>query len=246
MAPTPNVQRVVDEITARWPGLLRFEFYNRRHIGNNPLRRWSQHAGSEPARGWYGNAVDIFDPADSWDSLLLDDVNAFLSLSRSRLHVNELLWRVKAHHNHIHTSTWPKMRDVPWYRPPPKGKLVTVGKDGTISDTFATDDQLEDIVLKKGDSSDLVAWYQALLNSAGRVPPLTVDGDFGSATESAVKWYQAHLKEGQTGMIDGPLAAKLSSFSNSKDGRYAPIDHGPHGGLALPVDVRLTEIPSTQ
>jgi hypothetical protein len=219
MVATPNTQQVADRLEAKFPNMLRFEFFNRRHIGSNPLRRWSQHAGNQPERGWYGNAGDIFAPTP-----VLDLVYAYLNNRRSELRIRTLLWRVKDHYDHIHYDTWPMMKDNWWYRPPPKGTLITIEQDGSVHNTFATDEE-GDIVLRLGDNNELVRWYQALLNHAGVDPPVVVDGAFGKKTEAAVKQYQGTLKLEQDGMINGTLAGKLSSFSNSKDGRYATKDH---------------------
>jgi hypothetical protein len=139
MVATPNVQTIIDRLRLAYPDRLRFGTYNRRHIGSNPLRPWSQHAGSEPAKAYWGNAVDIHDPADGYDSALLDEVYAFLNANREALRIRVLLWRVKNHHDHVHVDTWKKMADQPWYRPPPKGPLVTIDEDGTEHDTFEED-----------------------------------------------------------------------------------------------------------
>lgn len=139
MAPTPNIQRIVNRLNLMWPGQLRFEYYNRRHIGNNPLRRWSQHAGSEPDRAWYGNAADVFDPKDSYDSRILNEVHAYLDANRTELRIRTLLWRVKNHWNHIHVDTYPKLADAAWRQPPPKGPVVTFNEAGEKLDTYEDD-----------------------------------------------------------------------------------------------------------
>jgi hypothetical protein len=180
-----------------WPGQLRYQFYNRRHIGNNPLKRWSQHAGSEPAQGWYGNAVDIFDPTDSYDSSLLDEVHAFLQTNRAQFRIRVILWRVASHHDHIHVDTWPKMADEWWRRPPPSGPVLTVEPDGTRHDTYATnqtpkEEDMPFLPLKLGDGmgdrefkrSDVAA-IQAMINRAYQAG-LETDGIYGDATASAV------------------------------------------------------------
>ncbi len=158
MTATPAIETIVAELVApAFPG-LRFQFYNPRHIGGNPLRRWSQHAGSEPERGWYGNAVDIFG-----DTATLDAAAHYLETHRTRLRIRVILWRVKSHYDHIHCDTWPMMKDSPWYRPPAKGgKLVTWLDDAkTEADTF---DVEEDIVLKEGDDGFAVQKVQKALN----------------------------------------------------------------------------------
>lgn len=74
----------------------------------------------------------------------------------------------------------------------------------------------EDVVLKRGDQGPLVLWYQAMLNYAGA--DLVKDGDFGPATEAAVKVEQKEQGVPQTGQIDGTLAGFLASFSRRTSG----------------------------
>lgn len=198
--PTPNIKRMVDRLNLMWPGQLRFEYYSRRHIGRNPLRPWSQHAGSEPARDWYGNAADIFDPRDAVDSDLLDEIFLFLNANRSPFRIRTLLWTKrtghKNHRNHIHVDTWPKMADEWWRRPPPSGPVLTVETDGTRYDTYATDKpeeaDLPFLPLKRGDGtgdrefkrSDVAA-IQAMINRAYD-ETLETDGIYGDKTADAI------------------------------------------------------------
>ncbi len=139
MAATPNCQVVEAAVLVRFPD-AQFGRFNCRHIGSNPLRSWSQHAGSEPARKYFGNALDIthkdfgytVTPAHTaW----LRQVYGFLD---SFTIVDQLLGPGDAGHaNHVHVSTWPKMKSSPWYRPPCKGgDLVVINEDGTTGDTF--------------------------------------------------------------------------------------------------------------
>ena len=194
--PTPAVQRVRRELEARFPG-LRFEFNNCRHIGRNPLKPWSQHAGSEPKRGWYGNAGDVFDPENPYGSPLLDRVAAWLKANEERLGIRVILWRVKNHFDHIHFDTWPMMFDKWWYTPPCKGgALRTVLKDGTKSDTFALDDTEDEMeYVQIGDTGLTVKKIQKAINGYRKqfqptLPLLEVDGDFGPLTREAVDLYQ--------------------------------------------------------
>jgi hypothetical protein len=55
-------------------------------------------------------------------------------------------------------------------------------------------------VLAKGSKGDLVVWAQQHLKGAGQ--SLTVDGDFGSGTQSAVKSFQAGAALPVTGQVD--------------------------------------------
>jgi hypothetical protein len=57
-------------------------------------------------------------------------------------------------------------------------------------------------VLAKGTKGDLVIWAQQHLKGAGQ--SLTVDGDFGSGTQTAVKSFQQSAGLPATGKIDGP------------------------------------------
>ena len=132
MAPTPNIARITNELNHRFSG-LRFEYYNRRKIGGT--NRWSQHAGSEPEKQWWGNAADIFG-----STALLDRAHDYLNAHRGELRIRVLLWRVRNHYDHIHVDTWPKMRDDGAYIPPPQGALVTIDSDDSVSDTFEEDD----------------------------------------------------------------------------------------------------------
>jgi hypothetical protein len=58
MAATPNCQRIETAVLAVFPD-ARFGRHNCRHVSSNPLKRWSQHAASEPALRYYGNGLDI-------------------------------------------------------------------------------------------------------------------------------------------------------------------------------------------
>ncbi len=208
---TPHIDAIVAELVApAFPG-LRFQFYNLRHIGSNILRKWSQHAGSEPARGFYGNAVDIFG-----DTATLDAVARYLEANRKRLHIRVILYRVKNHYDHIHCDTWPMMKDSPWYRPPGKGgKLVTwLDDEKTVSDTF---DVEEEPVLKQGDHGWAVKRVQEGLNGfiskfAPQLEPLVEDKSYGAKTTAAVKVYQKGDGLPETGNVDGVTMALLMEY----------------------------------
>ncbi len=139
MAATPNCQVVEAAVLARFPD-AQFGRYNCRHIGSNPLRSWSQHAGSEPALKYFGNALDITHRDFGYNitavhTAWLKQVYGFLR----PLHVvDQLLGPGDAGHaNHVHVSTWPKMKSSFWYKPPCKGgKLIVIYEDGTTGTTF--------------------------------------------------------------------------------------------------------------
>ncbi len=147
MAATPNCQLIETAVLAEFPH-ARFGRYNCRHIGSNPMRSWSQHAGSEPARDYFGNALDIWHvdhkppgkPADSSPAhqAWLRKVRAFITVNYGDL-VDQMLGPGdnRAHANHIHMSTFPKMKSNWWYKPPCKGgELIVIYEDGTTGDTF--------------------------------------------------------------------------------------------------------------
>ena len=147
MAVTPNCQIIESAVLAAFPDAL-FGHFNCRHIGSNPLRSWSQHAASEPARRYYSNASDIWNKnhvdskgrpdVSSAHQAWLRAVRAFITLNYGAL-IDQMLGPGdnKAHANHIHMSTFPKMKSSWWYKPPCKGgKLVVIYEDGTTGDTF--------------------------------------------------------------------------------------------------------------
>lgn len=147
MAATPNCQIVESAVLVAFPD-ARFGRYNCRHIGSNPLRPWSQHAGSEPARRYFANALDIWHvdhkpagkPADSSPAhqTWLRAVRGFITLNYGVL-IDQMLGPGDnaAHANHIHMSTWPKMKSNWWYRPPCRGgTLIVIHEDGTTGNTF--------------------------------------------------------------------------------------------------------------
>ena len=141
MAATPNCQIVESAVLAKFPD-ARFGRYNCRHIGSNALRSWSQHAGSEPALKYFGNALDITHRDFGYNvtavhTAWLKQVYGFL---KPLFIVDQLLGPGDAgHSDHVHVSTWPKMKSNFWYKPPCKGgKLVVINEDGTTGDTFGT------------------------------------------------------------------------------------------------------------
>ncbi len=153
MAATPNCQLVEAAVLAAFPN-ARFGRYNCRHIGSNAIKPWSQHAGSEPARRYFGNALDIWHvdhkpagkPADSSPAhqTWLRAVRAFITLNYAPI-VDQMLGPGDnaAHANHLHMSTWPKMKSNWWYTPPCKGgELVVIHEDGTTGTTFEEEEMI--------------------------------------------------------------------------------------------------------
>ena len=201
MAATPNCQLIETAILAAFSD-ARFGRFNCRHISSNPMRSWSQHAGSEPARRYFGNALDITHQAFGYNvtpahTVWLRQVYGFLRATFPDL-VDQLLGPGDAgHSDHVHVSTWPKMKSNWWYKPPCKGgKLIVIYEDGTIGDTFGgvvpppPPPTMEDAMwpLKLGDGNpgdraykfDDVMYVQKRLRRLGHV--LATDGKCGPVT----------------------------------------------------------------
>ena len=240
MAATPNCQLVETAVLAAFPD-ARFGRYNCRHIGSNPMRSWSQHAASEGNK-YFGNALDITHRKYGYTVTAahthwLRKVYGFLSRNFPNL-VDQLLGPGdRGHANHVHVSTWPKMKSNWWYRPPCKGgKLVVFYEDGTTGGTFG------DVVppppppimgdnmgLRRNDTGNavgkmqrgLLAWHEDAL------PVWGADGDYGAETEAAVADYQeaAELEDtqdfGTLGVADPTTLALILS--------NLPGEPGPQG-----------------
>ncbi len=235
---TPKLERIKSAVDARFPDAI-YGQYNCRP--RNSLGYWSQHAGSEPAKGYRGNAVDIVhkdhgygdkSPAhQAW----LDKVNAFLEANREALDLNELIWRKRNHFDHIHTSPWPKMHDPPWYVPPCKGgTLVVAYADKHRGDTFDVlappppPPSMDDMILQNGDfgwavqriQEGLIAW------NANALPEWGADKDFGGETQKWVGLFQQdqNLDDAQDwhpsmlGKADGQTAAAILRFNPAGGG----------------------------
>jgi hypothetical protein len=71
---------------------------------------------------------------------------------------------------------------------------------GQPIDPLSTGPATDFATLAKGKQGDLVIWAQQHLKGAGQ--PVTVDGDFGAATEAAVQSFQASAGLPVTGQID--------------------------------------------
>lgn len=138
---TPHVHEIDHAVLEKFPA-AQFGHFNCRHVSSDPSKVWSQHAGSEPAKDYYGNGSDV--------------THRDYGLSSHPLHQIWLL-RVKAfvkanfpdttrlvlgpgnrnHSNHVHYDCWPMMNPDPDYVPPCKGgDLVVVYPDGSTASTF--------------------------------------------------------------------------------------------------------------
>lgn len=202
--------------------------YNFRGIGGRPCSCASSIYCSLHA---YGIAIDI-DPAQnpyigggfSWAKtkftpLQIAAVEAIKNTGGDQMWTWGGRWSSRQDYMHFQARVVPADTQVDW-------------------STVAGYQQEDDVALKRGDRGKLVERYQVWLNRAGAEPRLDTDGIFGPATETAVKAEQAVQEVAQTGQIDGPLAAYLSTFSNrghgnfitatEADERFADADHGPH------------------
>ena len=206
MAATPNCQVIESAVLAQFPD-ARFGRYNCRHIGSNPLRSWSQHAGSE-SNLYFGNALDITHKDFGYNvtpvhTAWLRQVHGFL---RSFVIVDQLLGPGdRGHSDHVHVSTWPKMRSNFWYRPPCKGgKLVVINEDGSKDNTFGDAPPPppppilgDDMALRRNDTGNAVGKLQRglLAWKSTALPEWGADNDYGAETEFWVGEYQeaAHL-----------------------------------------------------
>ncbi len=246
---TPRLERIKEAVTARFPDAI-YGQYNCRP--RNALGWWSQHAGSEPAKGYRGNAVDIvhkdhgYGDTSPAHQAWLDKVNAYLEANREALDLNELIWRKRNHFDHIHTSPWPKMHDPPWYTPPCKGgKLVVRFADKTRGDTFdvhappppppTLDDEMG---LRRGDTGNAVAKMQKGLLAWREdvLPEFGADADYGGETETAVSKYQkaadldAAQDFGTLGVADATtIAFILSNLTGEKGDKGDQGDDGDPG-----------------
>ena len=238
MAATPHCQAVESAVLAAFPD-ARFGRYNCRHIGSNPLRSWSQHAGSEPDLKYFGNALDIWHvdhkppgkPSDSSPAhqAWLRRVRGFITLNFGAL-VDQMLGPGDnaAHANHIHMSTWPKMKSNWWYKPPCKGgTLVVINEDGTTGDTFGPPPPRlgDDMAFRRNDTGHSITQMQnGLLGWDSTVlPTFGADGDYGAETEAAVKSYQLaaqldQVADTELGVCDGNTHGQLLEYVPDRAG----------------------------
>ncbi len=239
MAATPNCQLVESAVLAAFPD-ARFGRYNCRHISSNAIKPWSQHAASEPARKYFSNALDIWHvdhkpagkPADSSPAhqTWLRAVRAFITLNYGVL-IDQMLGPGDnaAHANHIHMSTWPKMKSSWWYRPPCKdGTLIVIYEDGSTGDTFGDlpSPRLgDDMAFRRNDTGHSIAqmqkgllgWNSDILSDDG------ADGVYGAETEAAVRAYQLaaqldQVADTELGVCDGNTHNQLLEYVPDKVG----------------------------
>ena len=212
--------------------------YNFRGIGGRPCSYGNPGYCSLHA---YGIAIDI-DPAEnpfigggfSWSKTKFTPtqiaaVEAIRNTKGEQMWTWGGRWNTKQDYMHFQARVDPASTHVDW-------------------STVAGKTEEDDVVLKRGDKGKLVGWYQAMLNAAGANPKLVRDEDFGPATEAAVKAEQKQQEVAETGEIDGPLAAFLSSYSkrwaskwgiteDEADAKYAEKEHGPHNEPTPPPDL---------
>ncbi len=247
MAATPACQLVESAVLARFPD-ARFGRYNCRHISSNPLRSWSQHAASE-SNLYFGNALDITHKDFGYNvtpvhTAWLRQVHGFL---RSFTVVDQLLGPGdKGHSDHVHVSTWPKMRSNWWYRPPCKGgKLVVIHEDGTLGDTFGDTPSPpppptmgDDMGLRRNDFGNAVGKMQKGLLAwrDDSLPQFGADKDYGAETEAAVGDYQkaSNLDDAQDfdtlGVADATtIAFILSNLTGEKGDQGEQGEQGEQG-----------------
>ena len=269
MAATPNCQVVESAVLAAFPH-ARFGRYNCRHIGSNPLRSWSQHAGSEPDLKYFGNALDIWHvdhkppgkPADSSPAhqAWLRQVRGFIMFNFGAL-IDQMLGPGDnaAHANHVHCSTYPRMKSNWWYTPPCKGgTLIVINEDGTTDDTFGDPPppppppiMEDDMALRRNDSGNavkklqrgLLAWNSAALPEDG------ADGDYGAETEDWVGQYQlaANLESTQDfdvlGVADPTTVAFiLSNRVSSSEDEVARLAAAAANAEATRANIRLDNV----
>ncbi len=211
MAVTPNCRLVESAVLAAFPS-ARFGKYNCRHIGSNPLRPWSQHAGSEPDRKYFSNALDIWHvdhkppgkPADSSPAhqAWLREVRAFITATFGPL-IDQMLGPGDnaAHANHVHVSTWPKLKSNWWYKPPCKGgDLIVVFADGSEGDTFDVpimeDEMQSNLAALRAQTMEWYVNLEAVTGHPGGIPQYwgsDYDGSLtNGVTPSDQEWLDAY------------------------------------------------------
>ncbi len=230
MAATPNCRAIETAVLAKFPD-ARFGRYNCRHVGSSLAKIWSQHAASESNK-YFGNALDITHQGYGYSShplhqIWLLRVKAFIRANFADTVRLLLAPGNRAHSDHVHVDTWPKMLDRPDYVPPCKGgTLVVVHKDGSTGDSFGDAPPpppppiMEDeVILQRNDFGWMVARIQEglLAHDPDALPLFGRDKDYGAETEAAVAAFQ----EGQNfdnaqdwspamlGKVDGQTAAAI-------------------------------------
>ncbi len=89
---TAPVERARASLSQRFPG-LRMQVSSCRKIARS--NTWSQHA--------FDNAIDIFASRQT-----LDMVAGFLRSNKGQLSINNILWQVRDHYDHVHVDFYPK------------------------------------------------------------------------------------------------------------------------------------------
>ncbi len=234
MAATPNCQAIESAVLLTFPD-ARFGRYNCRHVGSSVAKIWSQHAASESDK-YFGNALDITHQGYGYSShplhqIWLLRVKAFIRANFADTVRLLLAPGNRAHSDHVHVDTWPKMKDAPAYIPPCKGgRLVVVHKDGSTGDSFGDappppppPTMGDDVILQRNDSGWAVRrMQQGLMN--WRDDALPVDGadkDYGAETEHWVGLFQQgqNLDDAQAwqpsmlGKCDGVTYAAIIRFN---------------------------------
>jgi hypothetical protein len=247
MAATPNCQAVESAVLAEFPD-ARFGRFNCRHISSNPVKSWSQHAGSEPGKRFYGNALDITHQAWGYSShpthqTWLRQVRAFLDARAVVLQIDQLLSPGdKAHADHVHISTFPKMKSNWWYRPPCKGgRLVVINQDGSTDSTFGDvvpppppPNMEDDMALRRNDTGNAVGKLQRglLAWNPNALPQWGVDEDYGAETEHWVGEFQkaAELDDTQDGVTLGVAdSTTIAYILSNLTSEGVPGPQGPQG-----------------
>ncbi len=96
----------------------------------------------------------------------------------------------------------------------------------------------DEMSLKRGDSGNAVRKHQSGLNTWNPDLALVLDGDYGPATESAVKSYQGAADLDQTGVIDGVTSALIIAYT-------IPTSGGRHSHPAEAVVTEGTKVAVT-
>ena len=91
--------------------------------------------------------------------------------------------------------------------------------------------------LQRGSRGMEVRWVQAALKKMGA--SIVIDGDFGPATETKVKWAQGKLGISQTGVVDANTAKKMrTAIGGSSGGGSSGGGSGSTPSIPYPVPTR--------
>lgn len=241
---TPNLERIKAAVSAEFPDAIYGQFNCRRR---NAVGNWSQHAGSEPAKGYKGNAVDIvhkdhgYGDTSAAHQAWLDDVNAFLVVYRVELDLNELIWRKRNHYDHIHTSPWPKLHDFPLYKPPCKGgDLIVRYADKTRGDTFGDPgppSSMEDDVIIRASMQNQNEAYYVWLQGVTTYPIGDDPGYWGRTGESGgptdAEWDLPTANF--PSVLEELVTASISAGALHQDGQPVPTPPLPPHSHPIPV-----------